>query len=68
MCGLTGLLRFAPGDAIIGLVAGMNARLVHRGPDDEGFWAKGGIGLGHRRLAIPNLSATGAQPILKFQE
>jgi asparagine synthase (glutamine-hydrolysing) len=63
MCGLTGLLRSAPSEDIIGQVARMNARLVHRGPDDEGVWAEGGIGLGHRRLAILDLSPTGAQPM-----
>jgi asparagine synthase (glutamine-hydrolysing) len=63
MCGLTGLLRSSPSDNIIGQVTKMTARLVHRGPDDEGVWSEGGIGLGHRRLAILDLSATGAQPM-----
>lgn len=63
MCGLTGLLRSAPSDGLTGQVAKMTARLVHRGPDDEGVWSEGGIGLGHRRLAILDLSATGAQPM-----
>ena len=63
MCGLTGLLRSSPSDDIIGQVARMTARLVHRGPDDEGVWSEGGIGLGHRRLAILDLSPTGAQPM-----
>lgn len=63
MCGLTGILRSSPSDDIIGQVARMTARLVHRGPDDEGVWTEGGIGLGHRRLAILDLSATGAQPM-----
>ena len=63
MCGLTGLLRSAPNDDIMGQVAKMTARLVHRGPDDEGVWSEGGIGLGHRRLAILDLSVTGAQPM-----
>tara|TARA_R100000935_G_scaffold49398_2_gene74676 strand:- start:2330 stop:4324 length:1995 start_codon:yes stop_codon:yes gene_type:complete len=63
MCGLTGLLRSSPSDDIIGQVARMTARLVHRGPDDEGVWSEDGIGLGHRRLAILDLSATGAQPM-----
>ncbi|MEP1201234.1 asparagine synthase (glutamine-hydrolyzing) [Tateyamaria sp.] len=63
MCGLTGLLSSAPSHNIIGQVAKMTARLVHRGPDDEGIWSEGGIGLGHRRLAILELNATGAQPM-----
>ncbi|MEM9481311.1 MAG: asparagine synthase (glutamine-hydrolyzing), partial [Verrucomicrobiota bacterium] len=36
--------------------------LVHRGPDAAGYWAKGNIGLGHRRLSIIDLS-TGDQPM-----
>ncbi|MCD1636364.1 asparagine synthase (glutamine-hydrolyzing) [Martelella mediterranea] len=63
MCGLTGLLRSAPRGDIISQVARMTARLRHRGPDDEGVWAEGGIGLGHKRLAILDLSPTGAQPM-----
>ena len=35
---------------------------VHRGPDDEGFYLSGGIGLGHRRLSIIDLAA-GHQPM-----
>lgn len=67
MCGWTGLLRSAPSEDIIGQVAKMTARLVHRGPDDEGVWAEGAIGLGHRRLAVLDLSATGAQRIMIFK-
>ena len=43
----------------------MTLRLAHRGPDADGHWvpADTPIALGHRRLAILDLSATGAQPM-----
>lgn len=37
--------------------------LERRGPDDEGCWANGQIALGHRRLAIIDLSPAGHQPM-----
>ena len=40
----------------------MTRALSHRGPDDEGFYVDGPVGLGHRRLAIIGLD-TGQQPI-----
>lgn len=41
----------------------MTRTLRHRGPDDEGFYVEGGVGLGHRRLAILDLTPTGHQPM-----
>jgi asparagine synthase (glutamine-hydrolysing) len=47
------------------IVRRMASTLAHRGPDDEGCWAdaKAGVALGHRRLAILDLSAEGHQPM-----
>ena len=44
----------------------MTDALAHRGPDADGLWLDGenGVGLGHRRLSILDLSPAGAQPML----
>jgi asparagine synthase (glutamine-hydrolysing) len=42
----------------------MSASLAHRGPDDEGIWVGDGLGFGHRRLAIVDLSPAGHQPMV----
>jgi asparagine synthase (glutamine-hydrolysing) len=64
MCGVAGEIRFdgrAPDEAAI---ARMTACLVHRGPDGEGLWRRGPVALGHRRLAVIDLSPAGAQPMV----
>ena len=45
----------------------MTDTLVHRGPDDEGFYVSGPVGLGHRRLSIIDLEG-GHQPIANEDE
>jgi asparagine synthase (glutamine-hydrolysing) len=67
MCGINGILRLSPGAPSIDreeLLATREA-LSSRGPDGEGAWwsADGRIALGHRRLAILDLSPAGAQPM-----
>lgn len=66
MCGFAGFLRFGPlPDAAAAIARAMGDRLAHRGPDDRGEWLDpaAGLGLAHRRLAIVDLTAAGAQPM-----
>src|SRR6185369_14380501 len=63
MCGIAGLIssgRMAPD-----LIGRMIRPLAHRGPDDDGIWVdpEVGIGLGHRRLSIVDLSPAGHGPM-----
>ena len=62
MCGIAG--RFSLDERPIdrGLIARMAGRLSHRGPDEEGYYVSGSIGLASRRLSIIDLD-TGRQPI-----
>ncbi len=57
MCGIAGEVRFDGRRPDTDAVQRMTACLVHRGPDGEGLWQHGGTALGHRRLAIIDLSA-----------
>jgi asparagine synthase (glutamine-hydrolysing) len=63
MCGIAGVLGGPRIDAAT--VTRMTRALAHRGLDDEGVWvdADAGIGLGHRRLSIVDLSPAGHQPM-----
>ena len=69
MCGIAGFLdlkrRFSQPQAAE-LARTMADRLTHRGPDAGGSWADpaAGVALGFRRLAIIDLSAAGAQPMV----
>jgi asparagine synthase (glutamine-hydrolysing) len=67
MCGFTGFLAAAAAPATdqIGWLRRMTDAIDHRGPDDAGYWCDGaqGIALGHRRLAIIDLSPAGQQPM-----
>jgi asparagine synthase (glutamine-hydrolysing) len=63
MCGFAGLL--TRNGSNVRLARAMAARLAHRGPDDQGHWgdADAGVGLGHQRLSIVDLSTAGHQPM-----
>ncbi|HXW57722.1 MAG TPA: asparagine synthase (glutamine-hydrolyzing) [Candidatus Cybelea sp.] len=63
MCGICGKLEFDPQAKVSPhLLKAMADAIVHRGPDDEGFYVQGQIGLGFRRLSIIDLSG-GHQPL-----
>ena len=65
MCGIAGLFGPPSSTRLDLQVKKMADAIVHRGPDDDGTWAddSAGIALGHRRLAIVDLSAAGHQPM-----
>lgn len=68
MCGIAGFLELErrPGTQELEAIAGaMAAKLAHRGPDARGIFvdADAGIGFGHTRLSIIDLSPAGAQPM-----
>lgn len=62
MCGICGIYRFSGEPVTQGPLKAMADRMVHRGPDDEGYYCSGPAGLGMRRLSIIDLQG-GHQPI-----
>jgi asparagine synthase (glutamine-hydrolysing) len=63
MCGIAGIFDFTgPGPIDRALLARMTDAIAHRGPDGAGYHLEGGVGLGHRRLAIIDV-AHGHQPM-----
>ncbi len=62
MCGIAGVVQRTDVPADAAQVRRMCDAIVHRGPDDEGIFAQGPVGLGMRRLSIIDL-ASGHQPI-----
>jgi asparagine synthase (glutamine-hydrolysing) len=63
MCGIAGILEFGPdARANAGALREMCRVITHRGPDDEGFYTDGAVGIGMRRLSIVDV-AGGHQPI-----
>ncbi len=67
MCGVAGFLfTHQEVDDPRGVVSRMAGSLLHRGPDDAGSWVDeaAGVALGHRRLAVIDLSVEGRQPMI----
>jgi asparagine synthase (glutamine-hydrolysing) len=63
MCGIAGILDCTGAPVERAIVARMTEALAHRGPDGSGLHTLGAIGLGHRRLAIIDLSDAAQQPM-----
>jgi asparagine synthase (glutamine-hydrolysing) len=64
MCGLVGVLdRRGAAKRFRGSLQRAADAIAHRGPDDEGFWFEGAVGLGFRRLSILDLTVAGHQPM-----
>jgi asparagine synthase (glutamine-hydrolysing) len=69
MCGIAGILdpsATTNTDRLGAMASAMASTVAHRGPDDVGLWvdARAGIAFGHQRLAVIDLSASGAQPMV----
>lgn len=63
MCGIAGIFRINGEPVAPGYVDAMVATLRHRGPDGDGSYFAPGIGFGHTRLAIIDLTAASDQPL-----
>ena len=67
MCGIVAIYRYDGSGAVDREeLLRIRDRMVSRGPDGAGEWhaPEGNVGLGHRRLAVIDLSETGAQPMV----
>lgn len=63
MCGIVGIIRFDAKPIKKESLTTMMQTIKHRGPDDEGVFIDGHVGLGHVRLSILDLSEAGHQPM-----
>lgn len=63
MCGITGVFNLDGSSFSFSNLKNMANAIAHRGPDGEGFFIQNNIALAHKRLAILDVSARGAQPM-----
>ena len=64
MCGIAGMVHLDGAAASPVSLKRMTDAIAHRGPDGEGQWVDRNVGLGHRRLAIIDLTPGGHQPMV----
>lgn len=62
MCGIVGIFDLERRPVSESLLVRMNEQIIHRGPDDDGYWLGGHVGLAMRRLSIIDLVG-GKQPL-----
>ena len=64
MCGIAGLVDLRGREVRKQTIKVMTDAIKHRGPDGEGQWVHKNVGLGHRRLAIIDLTDAASQPMI----
>ena len=63
MCGITGFINLDGRPAVLDVLKRMTDAIAHRGPDGEGHVVEGSVAIGHRRLAVIDLSPAADQPM-----
>ena len=63
MCGIAGFLYADKPVSDNGIIKKMLSRIAHRGPDGDGVYVHENVALGHKRLAILDLTSAGKQPM-----
>jgi asparagine synthase (glutamine-hydrolysing) len=64
VCGVAGVINFDGRPVELAELLRMTGSIQHRGPDADGHWQEGNVGLGHRRLSIIDLTDSGSQPMV----
>lgn len=64
MCGIAGIIHLKGEPVSQDILKKMTDAIAHRGPDGEGHWIEENVGIGHRRLAIIDLSPRSHQPMI----
>lgn len=67
MCGVVGIVNLDGSLVKLEILKRMTDAVGHRGPDGEGHWLSENVGIGHRRLAVIDLSDFGQQPMVDSQ-
>jgi asparagine synthase (glutamine-hydrolysing) len=65
VCGIAGVVLAGGAPVDRAVLEAMTDRLEHRGPDGRGVWLAPGVGFGHRRLSIVDLSDAASQPMVE---